>query len=273
MMAAGQAERDDARADRLGAEHNAGASGPRFMKPFQNAMTQARNRRWRPGINTNTVRPIQPVVTWNYVRVHTLTDEKVLIPAPAPSGALYFHELIVEPRNSAFCGTRVAWCIPVARKLICPGDCAPHFIMRRYIPDGRVTSPENQNKGGDPAADADVLPAVALCVPLSFVFPRESLYINLLFCSRVARPRGPLPAFPKDEGKDGTGSRGREHKGGLVKSSGKSFVSNVQRYLDVKRESYCWSSAEASCVLRNLGTYRGLTVVALFLEKLGQATM
>lgn len=58
-------------------------------------------------------------------------------------------KLIVEPRNSAFCRTRVAWCIPPARKLICPGDYAPYFIMRRYIyifPPGRKPSPCYQNK-------------------------------------------------------------------------------------------------------------------------------
>lgn len=32
-----------------------------------------------------------------------------------PGGALYFHELIVEARNSAFCRTRVAWCIPSSK--------------------------------------------------------------------------------------------------------------------------------------------------------------
>lgn len=46
-------------------------------------------------------------------RVHTLTGDggrrrKSFNTALTPGGALYFHELIVEARNSAFCRTRVA---------------------------------------------------------------------------------------------------------------------------------------------------------------------
>jgi hypothetical protein len=42
-------------------------------------------------------------------RVHTLfATRKSFNTALTPAGALYFHELIVEARNSAFCGTRVA---------------------------------------------------------------------------------------------------------------------------------------------------------------------
>lgn len=74
-------------------------------------------------------------VARNYVSAHTLTDEKVLIPSPdSRRHTIYFHENLLSSRETqAFCGTRVAWCIPPARKLICPGDYAPYFIMRRYI--------------------------------------------------------------------------------------------------------------------------------------------
>lgn len=57
--------------------------------------------------------------------------------------------LLSSRETQAFCRTRVAWCIPPARKLICPGDYAPYFIMRRYIyvlPPGRKPSPWYQNK-------------------------------------------------------------------------------------------------------------------------------
>lgn len=90
-------------------------------------------------------------VARNYVSAHTLTDEKVLIPSPdSRRHTIYFHENLLSSRETqAFCGTRVAWCIPPARKLICPGDYAPYFIMRRYIyifPPGREPSPCYQNK-------------------------------------------------------------------------------------------------------------------------------
>lgn len=90
-------------------------------------------------------------VARNYVSAHTLTDEKVLIPSPdSRRHTIYFHENLLSSRETrAFCGTRVAWCIPPARKLICPGDYAPYFIMRRYVyifPPGREPSPCYQNK-------------------------------------------------------------------------------------------------------------------------------
>lgn len=87
-------------------------------------------------------------------------------------------KLIVEPRNSAFCRTRVAWCIPPARKLICPGDYAPYFIMRRYIyifPPGRKPSPCYQNKD-----DRTTPPPPSLSSFLLFSF---SFFLPLLFHS------------------------------------------------------------------------------------------
>lgn len=111
-------------------------------------------------------------VARNYVSAHTLTDEKVLIPSPdSRRHTIYFHENLLSSRETqAFCGTRVAWCIPPARKLICPGDYAPYFIMRRYIyifPPGREPSPCYQNKD-----DRTTPPPLLLSFPfLSSLFP------------------------------------------------------------------------------------------------------
>lgn len=109
-------------------------------------------------------------VARNYVSAHTLTDEKVLIPSPdSRRHTIYFHENLLSSRETqAFCGTRVAWCIPPARKLICPGDYAPYFIMRRYVyifPPGREPSPCYQNK------DDRTTPPPSFSLFLSFLFP------------------------------------------------------------------------------------------------------
>lgn len=86
--------------------------------------------------------------------------------------------LLSSRETQAFCRTRVAWCIPPARKLICPGDYAPYFIMRRYIyvlPPGRKPSPWYQNK------DDRTTPSPSL-FSLFFFFPL-SFFIHALFPS------------------------------------------------------------------------------------------
>lgn len=50
--------------------------------------------------------------------------------ALTPGGALYFHELIVEARETQLFAGHVLPDVFRARELIRPGDYAPHFIMR-----------------------------------------------------------------------------------------------------------------------------------------------
>lgn len=53
-----------------------------------------------------------------------------------PDGALYFHELIVEARNSAFCRTRVAWCIPSSKTYLPQRLHATFHNAPGYVPYG-----------------------------------------------------------------------------------------------------------------------------------------
>lgn len=69
--------------------------------------------------------------------------------ALTPGGALYFHELIVEARNSAFCGTRVAWCILSSKTYLPRRLRATFHNAPGMFPTGPVTPPGNQNEGED----------------------------------------------------------------------------------------------------------------------------
>lgn len=104
-----------------------------------------------------------------------------------PGGALYFHELIVEAQNSAFCGTRVAWCIPSSRKLICSGDYAPHFIMRPVCsPRVRNTARESKWRRGHAT--------IANCYRCR-LFRLSSPALSLIQLSRVCRLEDSPPHF------------------------------------------------------------------------------
>ena len=71
--------------------------------------------------------------------------------ALTPCGALYFHELIVEARNSAFCRTRVAWCIPSSKTYLPRRLRATFHNVPSMFPGGSVMPPGNQNEGEDTA--------------------------------------------------------------------------------------------------------------------------